>query len=58
MSINHTARITIDCTTRLLPTMFEEGAENVLLQLAVMHHTQQTSSLHVEVGRKNTDTVS
>jgi hypothetical protein len=23
-----------------------------------MHHIQQTRSLHVEVGRKNTDTVS
>jgi hypothetical protein len=38
--------------------MFEEGAENVLLQFADMHHIQQTRSLHVEVGRKNTDTVS
>jgi len=58
MSINHTARISIDYTTRLLPTMSEEGAENICLQLAVMRHTQQTCSLHVEVGRKNTDTVS
>jgi len=39
--------------------MFEKGAENVLLQqLTIMHHTQQTCSLHVEVGWKNTDTLS
>ena len=43
---------------RLLAIMFEEGAENVFLQLADMGHIQQTCSLHVEVGRKNTDTVS
>jgi len=38
--------------------MSEEGAENVCLQLADMCHIRQTCSLHVEVGRKNTDTVS
>jgi hypothetical protein len=38
--------------------MFEEGAENVCLQLADVRHIQQTCSLHAEVGRKNTDTVS
>jgi len=42
----------------LLPTMSEQDAENVCLQLADVHHIQQTCSLHVEVGRKNTDTVS
>ena len=38
--------------------MIEEGAINVFLQLADMHHIQQTCSLHVGFGRKNTNTVS
>ena len=48
----------ITVNIRLLPTMFEEGADNVCLHLAGMHHMQQTCSLLVEVGRKNTYTVS
>jgi hypothetical protein len=54
------SHILVECITiniRFLPTMSEEGVENVCLQLADMRHVQQTCSLHVEVGRKNTDTV-
>ena len=51
--MNQGSYVLVQCITvniRLLPTMFEDGAENVCLQLADMHHMQQTCLLHVEVG--------
>jgi hypothetical protein len=56
--VNQGSHVLVKCITaniRLLANMFEEGAENDFLQLADMHQIQQTCSLHVEVGRKNTD---
>jgi len=51
--VNQGSYVLVKCITvniRLLPTVFEEGAENVFLQLADMRHMQQTCSLFVEVG--------